>query len=62
MESFFFFGGGKAGPRTVVEIGCGAGNTVFPLLSTNENPELRVHAYDYSPRAVQLVQVPSLIQ
>lgn len=45
-----------AGPKLVVEIGCGAGNTVFPLLSKNENPELVVHACDYSQSAVNLVK------
>ncbi|KAA1475516.1 methyltransferase [Dentipellis sp. KUC8613] len=46
----------SAGPRTVVEIGCGAGNSVFPLLSENQNPGLNLHAYDYSSHAVKLVQ------
>ncbi|KAI0058943.1 methyltransferase [Artomyces pyxidatus] len=46
----------SAGPRTVVEIGCGAGNAIFPLLSANSNPELRIHAFDYSSHAVKLVQ------
>lgn len=37
----------------------GAGNSVFPLLSANENPDLILRAYDYSPHAVKLVQVSS---
>ncbi|KAF9525950.1 S-adenosyl-L-methionine-dependent methyltransferase [Crepidotus variabilis] len=45
-----------AGAITIVEVGCGAGNSVFPLLSSNQNEELRVLAYDYSPHAVKLVQ------
>ncbi|KIY46812.1 methyltransferase [Fistulina hepatica ATCC 64428] len=45
-----------AGPMTVVEIGCGAGNAVFPLLVVNKNPHLKLRAYDYSPRAIELVQ------
>ena len=36
----------------------GAGNTVFPLLAMNKNPQLSLRAYDYSPHAVKLVQVP----
>lgn len=36
------------------QVGCGAGNTVYPLL--NVNPQLRVYACDFSPKAVQLVQ------
>ncbi|KAJ3510705.1 hypothetical protein NLJ89_g4519 [Agrocybe chaxingu] len=34
----------------------GAGNSAFPLLSVNQNPKLHLHAYDYSPHAVKLVQ------
>ncbi|RPD64512.1 methyltransferase [Lentinus tigrinus ALCF2SS1-7] len=45
-----------AGPMTVAEIGCGAGNAVYPLLSANQNPHLKLHAYDYSSHAVKLVQ------
>jgi len=41
---------------TVAEVGCGAGNTVFPLLAMNQNPHLSLRAYDYSPHAVKLVQ------
>ncbi|XP_057799719.1 uncharacterized protein LOC131015361 [Salvia miltiorrhiza] len=42
--------------RTVVlEVGCGAGNTIFPLLATY--PDLFVHACDFSPRAVNLVKM-----
>ncbi|TCD61526.1 hypothetical protein EIP91_008287 [Steccherinum ochraceum] len=46
----------KAGEMTIVEIGCGAGNAVFPLLDSNRNPKLHLHAYDYSSQAVKLVQ------
>ncbi|KAI9440673.1 methyltransferase [Lactarius indigo] len=46
----------SAGPRTVVEVGCGAGNAIFPLLEQNHNPELRIHAFDYSSHAIKLVQ------
>ncbi|KAJ7780244.1 methyltransferase [Mycena maculata] len=45
-----------AGPMTIVEVGCGAGNAVFPLLSANRNPHLALRAYDYSKHAVKLVQ------
>lgn len=38
----------------VLEVGCGAGNTIFPLLSTY--PDIFVHACDFSPRAVELVK------
>lgn len=45
-----------AGHRKVFEIGCGAGNTVFPLLSRNQNPALTIFACDYSAEAVQVVR------
>ncbi|KAH9012001.1 hypothetical protein EDB85DRAFT_2159429 [Lactarius pseudohatsudake] len=47
----------SAGPRTIVKVGCGAGNAIFPLLEQNRNPELRIHAFDYSSHAIKLVQV-----
>ncbi|SGY40606.1 BQ5605_C003g02399 [Microbotryum silenes-dioicae] len=49
-----------AGPRTIVEIGCGPGNTLFPLYSFNENPQLSLHGYDFSKQAVDLVLVRSV--
>jgi tRNAThr (cytosine32-N3)-methyltransferase len=41
----------------VVEIGCGPGNTVFPLLSLNKNPDLFVHALDFSSEAISIAKV-----
>ncbi|KAG6541467.1 hypothetical protein Mapa_017140 [Marchantia paleacea] len=41
--------------RYVLEVGCGTGNTVFPL--TAQYPDLFVYACDFSPRAVDLVKV-----
>ncbi|CCM02647.1 uncharacterized protein FIBRA_04751 [Fibroporia radiculosa] len=49
-----------AGAITIAEIGCGAGNAIFPLLSANANPSLHLRAYDYSPHAVKLVQANPL--
>ncbi|PSR96185.1 Methyltransferase-like protein [Actinidia chinensis var. chinensis] len=40
--------------KVVLEVGCGAGNTIFPLVATY--PKLFVHACDYSPRAIALVK------
>lgn len=37
------------------QVGCGAGNTIFPLVATN--PDIFVYACDFSPRAVNLVKV-----
>eukprot|EP00887_Chlorella_sp_A99_P007498 scaffold2.g7498.t1 len=39
---------------TVLEVGCGAGNSVFPLLALR--PAARVWACDFAPRAVALVR------
>lgn len=39
----------------------GAGNAIFPLLAQNRNPDLRIHAFDYSSHAVKLVQVPLIL-
>lgn len=45
-----------AGRKTILETGCGAGNTMYPILSKNENPDLRVFGCDYSDIAVELVR------
>ncbi|BGP22808.1 hypothetical protein JCM10295v2_001699 [Rhodotorula toruloides] len=45
-----------AGPKRIVEIGCGNGSTLFPLLAANENPKLDLHGYDYSKEAVAVVK------
>lgn len=49
-----------AGDITICEIGCGAGNAAFPLLTANQNPNLIIRAYDYSTHAVKLVQTNAL--
>ncbi|KAI7864293.1 S-adenosyl-L-methionine-dependent methyltransferase [Spinellus fusiger] len=46
----------NAGSKKVFEVGCGAGNTMFPLLEQSKNPNLFVYAADYSSTAVQVVQ------
>ncbi|XP_013415407.1 methyltransferase-like protein 6 [Lingula anatina] len=40
--------------KIVLEVGCGVGNFLFPLLG--ENPNLFFYACDFSPRAVQFVK------
>ncbi|KAH7855960.1 hypothetical protein Vadar_031018 [Vaccinium darrowii] len=40
--------------KVILEVGCGAGNTIFPLIATY--PTIFVHACDFSPRAVNLVK------
>ena len=43
-------------PAVVLEVGAGAGNTAFPILKANENPELMLHACDFSSKAVDLMR------
>ncbi|CAG8485363.1 14346_t:CDS:2 [Acaulospora colombiana] len=45
----------RAGSKKIFEIGCGAGNTMFPLLAENKNPELFVYACDFASNAVDVV-------
>jgi len=44
------------GPCTVLEVGAGAGNTAFPLLAMNTNPDLHLHACDYSAKAIDVIR------
>lgn len=46
----------SAGPTTVLEVGAGAGNTAFPILTHNENPDLKIHACDFSKKAVEVIR------
>ena len=45
-----------AGAATILEVGAGAGNTAFPILLHNRNPGLKIHACDFSPKAVELMR------
>ena len=42
--------------RRILEVGCGVGNTVFPILQTNNDPDLMVYCCDFSSTAVSLVK------
>lgn len=46
----------EAGPKFVLEVGAGAGNTAFPILAHNKNPKLRLHACDFSKKAVEVMR------
>ncbi len=41
--------------KYLLEVGCGVGNTIFPLLE--QVPGLFVYGVDFSARAIQLVKV-----
>ncbi|KAI1319888.1 methyltransferase [Xylariaceae sp. FL0255] len=45
-----------AGPKVVLEVGAGAGNTAFPILANNKNPKLKLHACDFSKKAVDVMR------
>lgn len=45
---------GRAGRRTMLELGCGVGNAVFPLLEDNRG--LYVIAVDLSTRAIDILK------
>lgn len=47
-------GGPRLGRRTLLELGCGVGNSVFPLLE--ENRGLYVIAVDLSSRGIELLK------
>nr|CAB3263776.1 methyltransferase-like protein 6 [Phallusia mammillata] len=47
---------GSSKQSCVLEIGCGAGNTIFPLLQVNTSNELFVYGCDYSSTAVDIIK------
>ncbi|XP_060569124.1 tRNA N(3)-methylcytidine methyltransferase METTL2-like [Ruditapes philippinarum] len=47
---------GENAKYRMLEVGCGVGNTVFPILQANNDPDLMVYCCDYSSTAIDLVK------
>lgn len=43
----------RQGSSVLLEVGCGPGNTLYPIIKRNR--EIKAHACDFSPRAVDLL-------
>lgn len=42
--------------RRILEVGCGAGNTIFPLARARDDADWQIFACDFAPTAVKLVE------
>uniref|UniRef100_A0A2K5RIA7 tRNA N(3)-cytidine methyltransferase n=1 Tax=Cebus imitator TaxID=2715852 RepID=A0A2K5RIA7_CEBIM len=52
---------GSSATYRILEVGCGVGNTVFPILQTNNDAGLFVYCCDFSSTAIELVQMQKAI-
>ena len=43
-------------PEALFEVGCGVGNTVFPIVRSNKNPNLYVYGCDFSSTAIDVLK------
>jgi SAM-dependent methyltransferase len=43
-------------PKKILEIGCGVGNTIFPILQNSKNPDLFVYGGDFSSKAIEILK------
>ena len=50
------FNHGTITEMKIFEIGCGVGNTVFPILQTNIDPNLFIYCCDFAESAIELVK------
>lgn len=44
-----------ASGRRIFELGCGVGNTIFPILKYSQDPTLRVFGCDFSSNAIEIL-------
>ncbi|EPS38506.1 hypothetical protein H072_7736 [Dactylellina haptotyla CBS 200.50] len=47
-------------PIRLLEVGCGAGNTLFPILAANKNPNFHIHGADFSKTSIDLIHSQEL--
>jgi len=47
---------GSSAKMRIFEVGCGVGNTVFPILQTNNDPDLFIYCCDFADSAIEIVK------